>query len=79
MVIVESRLTFGQLHFCAKVFTVNASIMTYIRNTLITLSYPWFAAEKIFFCLRSLLFDLYKDANVCSGSYSGCKNTKKCA
>ena len=49
MVIVESRLTFGQLHFCAKVFTVNASIMTYIRNTLITLSYPWFAAEKFFF------------------------------
>lgn len=51
MVIIESRLTFGQLHFCAKVFTVNASIMTCIRNTLITLSYPCFAAEKNFFCL----------------------------
>lgn len=51
MVIIENRLTFGQFHFCAKVFTVNASIMTCIRNTLITLSYPWFTAEKKIFCL----------------------------
>ena len=79
MVIIESRLTFGQFHFCAKVFTVNASIMTCIRNTLITLSYPRFAAETNFLCLFEVFFDLYKDANVCSGNYSGCKNTKKCA